>query len=86
MKSRAIIPLVVGLAVGGIAIKVFWNVLKKARAANTSESVEVVRAAADIAPTIEISQAMVSTVSVPKALVPDGVFSDSKLVVGRVTA
>jgi len=86
MKSRAIIPLVVGLAVGGIAVKVFWNVLKKARAANASEAVEVVRAAADIAPTIEISQAMVTTTTAPKTLLPDGVFSDPTLVVGRVTS
>lgn len=86
MKSRAIIPLVVGLAVGGIAIKGFLNILKKAKGANVSELVEVVRASADIAPTLEITEAMVSRTSVPKALAPDGVFSDPGKVIGRVTS
>jgi len=86
MKSRAIIPLVVGLVVGGIAIKVFVNVLKKAKASNVSDTVEVVRAAADIAPTIEIGESMVTVVAVPKPLLPDGVFTDPKQVVGRVSS
>lgn len=86
MKSRAIIPLVVGLAVGGIAIKGFLNVLKKARGANTSDTVEVIRAAADIAATSEITEAMVSTASVPKMLLPEGAFNDPKKVIGRVTS
>lgn len=86
MKSRAIIPLVVGLAVGGIAIKVFVNVLRKAKASNVSDTVEVVRAAADIAPTIEIGESMVTVVAVPKPLLPDGVFTDPKQVVGRVSS
>ncbi len=84
MKSRAIIPLIVGLAVGGIAIKVFFNVLQKARG-STGDNVEVIRAAADIAPTLEITEAMLSKATIPKALAPDGTFSDSAKVIGRVT-
>jgi pilus assembly protein CpaB len=86
MKSRAIIPLVVGLAVGGIAIKVFFNVLKKAKGSGVSDTVEVVRAAADIAPTIEIGESMVTLMAVPKPLLPDGVYTDAKQVIGRVSS
>ena len=85
MKSRAIIPLIVGLAVGGIAIKIFFNVLQKARG-SSGDNVEVIRAAADIAPTIEISETMVSKTTVPRSLVPDGTFSDPAKVIGRVSA
>lgn len=86
MKSRAVIPLVVGLAVGGIAIKVFFNVLKKAKGSSVSDTVQVVRAAADIASTVEISESMVGLVAVPKPLLPEGCFTDPKQVVGRVSS
>jgi Flp pilus assembly protein CpaB len=46
----------------------------------------VVRAAADNAPTIEIGQSMVTKSTVPKTLLPDGVFSDPAKLVGRVTS
>jgi pilus assembly protein CpaB len=86
MKSRAIIPLIVGLAVGGVAIKCFLTVLKKAKGSNVSDTVEVIRASTDIAPTVEIAEAMLSKASVPKALVPEGSFSDAKKIVGRVSS
>ena len=84
MRGRAIIPLVVGLGVGIFAIKMFVNVLQNARGSNTSDMVEVVSAAADINATLEISEAMVSTKKVPKALAPKMAFATKQEVVGRV--
>ena len=85
MKGRAIIPLVVGLAVGVVAIKLFADVLKKAQAARSVDAVKVVCAKADIAPTIEIQESMVEVKSVPKTLVPQGAVLDPAKVAGRVT-
>ncbi len=86
MKSRAIIPLLVGLGIGLFAVKSFLGVLKKARGSGSAETVAVVRAKSNIAPTVELKEGMVETAQVPKTLVPQGAFSDPKKVVGRVTS
>ena len=86
MKSRAIIPLVVGLAVGILAIKLFADVLKKAKGAQTGETVRVVCAKADIGSTIEIKETMLELKPVPKSLVPTQSFYETKEVIGRVAA
>lgn len=84
MKSRAIIPLVVGLAVGVLAIKLFADVLKKAKGSQVSETVQVVCAKTDIGSTIEIKDTMLELKAVPKSLVPTQSFFQTKEVVGRV--
>ena len=87
MKSRAIIPLAVGLLVGILAIKIFADVLKKARGASTANDItKVVCASADINSTAEITSAMVETRMVPKSLAPKGSFADLKDITGRVAA
>ena len=86
MKGRAIIPLVVGLAVGVLAIKIFADVLRKARGAAGGESTEVVCAATDIGPTVEIKESMVELKTTPKALVPKLAFAKLEDVVGRVAS
>jgi pilus assembly protein CpaB len=63
----------------------FVDVLKKARGAGGGETVQVVRAVADIAPTSEITEAMIETVPVPRQLVPRLSFTDPKEVIGRVS-
>lgn len=85
MRGRAIIPLVVGLGVGLMALKVFVNVLQKAQGA-TSETVPVVFTTTDIEPTIEIQESMVEVKNVPKEAAPDTGFADIGEVVGRVTS
>ncbi len=51
MKGKAIIPLVAGLAIGLVAVKMAINTIRKAQAAGTNtESVNVVRATRDIKP------------------------------------
>ncbi len=84
MKGRAIIPLVLGLAIGGVAIKVFVDVLKKAQGGQT-DAVEVVRARIDIGPATEINETMVEVTRVPASLAPKLTFNNPKEVIGRVT-
>lgn len=86
MKGRAIIPLVVGLAVGVLAIKLFADVLKKAKGSQTSETVNVVCAKTDIGSTVEIKDTMLEMKPVPKSLVPSQSFFDTKEVLGRVAS
>lgn len=85
MRGRAIIPLIVGLGIGLLALKVFVNVLQKAKAAPAS-TVPVVFAMTNIEPTLEIQDSMIEVRNVPKEAVPETGFSDKKDVVGRVAS
>ncbi len=84
MKSRTIIPLLVGLAVGIVAIKLFADVLRKAQAERAVATVNVICATVEILPTTQIRESMVEVRSVPKELAPGDVFADLEEVVGRV--
>jgi pilus assembly protein CpaB len=85
MKSKAIIPLVIGLAVGLVAIKMGLDVVKKAQGANQGgASVDIVVAARSIPLAAEITEQMVKTVKTPRELAPTGVFSTVSDVLGRV--
>ena len=86
MRGRAIIPLVVELGVGVFAIKMFVNVLQNAKGSSTGDMVEVVSAVADIAPTMEITEAMIGMRQVPKSLAPKMAFAKKEEVVGRVAS
>ncbi len=86
MKGRAIIPLVVGLGIGLVAVRYFVNVLQKAKGATTNDTVAVVVANADIGATVEIKSAMVEARQVARALAPSMAFSNAEEVVGRVAA
>lgn len=84
MKAKAMIPLVLGLVVGIVAVKGFLNVLKRAKAADT-ETVQVVRARADIPATVEITKEMLQAVEVPKVLAPRDTFASIDEVATRVS-
>ena len=85
MKSKALIPLVIGLAVGLVAIKMGLDVVKKAKGANQGgASVDIVVAARSIPLAAEITEQMVTTVKTPRELAPTGVFSTVSDVLGRV--
>lgn len=101
MKGKAIIPLVLGLAVGLIAVKFTVDFVNEARgSAPKTQTVDVVRAKLDIGTHVKITAEMVEIVKAPKGgLVPlTGTFSTFKDVldeqgavtilgvVGRVTA
>jgi pilus assembly protein CpaB len=85
MRGRALIPLVVGLGVGLVALKVFVNVLQKAKAA-PAEMVSVVYATGNIEPTLEIQESMVEVRQVPKGLAGESAFREKSEVVGRVAS
>ena len=87
MKGRAIIPLAVGLLVGVVALKLFADVLRKARGSTSgTEMTSVVCASADIAATAEIKGTMLEMRSVPKSLQPKAVFINVEEVAGRVAS
>jgi len=86
MKSKAIIPLVVGLAVGLVAIKLGLDVVKRAQGANRGAgAVQVVAASKTIPLASAITEHMVKTIRTSKEMTPDGAFADVAVVIGRVS-
>ena len=86
MKSKAIIPLVVGLAVGLVAIKLGLDVVKRAQGANRGAgAVQVVAASKTIPLASAITEHMVKTIRTSKEMTPDGAFADVAEVIGRVS-
>lgn len=87
MKGKAYIPLVVGLVVGVLAIKLTFDYVRKARGATlTGDMVNVVRARTTIPMAAEVTADMVEVVSAPRAFVPKDAFNKKEDVVGRVTS
>jgi pilus assembly protein CpaB len=85
MKNRAIIPLVIGLAVGLVAVKLSVDVVQRARAAGGSEDMlSIVVAQQTIPMGIEIKPTMLSITKTSKSLAPQGLYSDPKKLAGRV--
>ena len=85
MKNRAIIPLVVGLAVGLVAVKLSIDLVQRARAAGGSDDMlSIVVAQQTIPMGIEIKPAMLSVTKTSKGLAPQGGFVDPKKLAGRV--
>ncbi len=84
MKNRAIIPLVVGLAVGLVAVKLSVDVVQKARAGSTEDMLSIVVAQQMIPMGVEIKPGMLSISRSSKGLSPQGAYEDPKKLVGRV--
>lgn len=85
MKGKALIPLVVGLAVGLIAIKYTMDTVKKA-GADSAEYVPVVVAMTDIPASVQIKPEMMKVIKSPKTpLLPPDVFSSADALVDRVS-
>lgn len=87
MKGKAIIPLVLGLGMGLLAIKFGMDTVRKAKGASTETARQVVRAKQDIDATVEITKEMLeaaSTLDKPMATDPD--FAKLEDVIGRVSA
>ena len=88
MKSKAIIPLVLGLAVGIATVKLALNTIRKAQANRaTITMVNTVRAKVDIDPYKTITAEMVEVIETPEnPLVPDRERVESlEDVLGRVS-
>ena len=89
MKSKAIIPLILGLAVGIATVKLAINTIRKAQAGNKpADIVSTVRAKQDIDPYKEITAEMVEVIETPaNPLVPDNDRCETlESVIGRVSA
>ena len=85
MKHRAIIPLVVGLGVGLVAVKLSMDVVQRARANNNGEDMASVVVAQQLIPMgVEVKPAMLSVTKTSKTLAPQGAFDDPKKLSGRV--
>lgn len=84
--NKAVIPLVVGLALGVVAIKMGLDVVKRAQGQNApGGTADVVVAAKTIPLATEITKQMLTTVVTAKGLVPPGSFGDPNEVIGRVS-
>ena len=89
MKGKAIIPLVLGLGVGLVAVKLGVDTIRESKASVTKqETVTAFRATADIDAFAEITAEMIEEVKTEvNAFLPtEELFETSKDVVGRVTA
>jgi len=85
MKSKALIPLVVGVLVGIVAIKYTMDALSKARGAPDGKTVQVIMAQKDIPATVAITADMLVLAETPQTpLLPREVFTELKQLEGRV--
>lgn len=85
MKPKTIIPLVIGLGVGVIAIKMGLDMVQKAKGDQGLETLVCV-SAKQIEMATRITESMIRSTQVPAALVPSNAFTDPKNIVGRVTS
>lgn len=85
MNVKALLPLVAGLGIGGLALFLGINTLKNARASQRpTPKVKIWAAAADIPRGTEIKEEMLQALSFPTELVPKGAFKEKTQLVGRV--
>lgn len=84
MNAKAIVPLVVGLGVGFVALKMALDKLQEARADAPGDVQEIVTASQEIPLGVEIVESMLHRASVPVSLLPKNSFTDPKDVIGRV--
>jgi len=85
MKKGTLIPLVMGVVVGGLAIKLGLDTVQRAKAGARVEMVSAVVAVEDIPATSEITDTMVKVIETPVTpLLGRDSFKDLSGVVGRV--
>lgn len=85
MNPRTIVPLVAGLCIGGLALKLGWNSLKQAQG-SPAPTVNVWAAREDIPRGTTIDESMLQTVAFPVKGVPASAIreKDKEQIVGRV--
>lgn len=87
MKSKAIVPLAIGLIVGVFAVTRGLNYIKSVKGSSVAgETVTVVTAKMEIQQGVPISETMFALKEVAKDLAPARHFSDGKEVMERVTS
>lgn len=86
MKSKALIPLILGGVVGLLAIKLGVDTIQRAQGTPT-ETVKTVVARVDIPASYEITADMIDVVTTPRSpLVPEGAFQTVEDLNGRVSS
>ena len=84
MNGKAVIPLVAGLCIGGFALKLVFDTVKKAKGAQPDVAA-VWTAKTDIPLGTAIDETMIAPAKFPKDAVPQGAFSKKEKLIGRVT-
>lgn len=85
MNAKALIPLVAGLGVGGFALKLGLDTVKRAQGSQPSvDKVQIWAAQTDIPRGTKISEEMIKAMPFPPQLAPEGSFQGKKELVGRV--
>lgn len=87
MKSKAIIPMLVGVGIGLLALKLGWNYIEKTRlSAEASQGdAPVVVARQAIPPGVALQLADLKVIDWPRTAVPADAHTDTAELVGRVT-
>ena len=83
MNAKSMIPLVVGLAIGGYALKLVFDTVKNAKGAEP-DTVQVWAAREDIPRGSSIDEGMILAVKFPASAVPEGAFKAKEELIGRV--
>lgn len=83
MNGKAVIPLVAGLCIGGFALKMVFDTVKKAKGAQT-QMAQVFAAKVDIPLGTKIDETMVMPIAFPAKSVPQGAFTTKDRLLGRV--
>jgi pilus assembly protein CpaB len=86
MNKHAMIPLAIGLIVGIFALKLgydYMNNLKSQGGNDMGPTAKVVVAGKDVPLGTKLTEADVTTVLMPKKLLPEGTFADPKEVIGQ---
>ena len=87
MKSKAIIPMLVGVGIGLLALKMGWDYVEKSRvsAAASQGDTTVVVAKLAVGPGTQLQLSDLKTANWPRSAVPANAHSDPKELVGRVS-
>lgn len=83
MNGKALIPLVAGLCVGGLALKMGFDYVKQARGASP-QTVTVWTPATEIPLGMSITDEMLKPMNFPASLLPPGAIRDKAKLIGRV--
>lgn len=83
MNPKSLIPLVIGLGVGGYALKMVFDTVKRARGA-APDTVNVWTAREDIPRGSSIDESFIQAVEFPANAVPEGAFQVKEDLIGRV--
>lgn len=83
MNAKALAPMIVGLAIGGFALKMGVDTLQRAKAAPV-ETVNVYTAREDIPRGTHITENLLSRAAFPSDLAPKGALTKPEEIVGRV--